>query len=251
MCLVLCLFQHYFIEIKSGLQEFFVKNKTTYHTYDHGHSVLGEIICHFPYAVFSVAFSLIILSFTSWISLGSIQVMQVKKGAHMLFHAFHFMHIVFAATGATLTFFRFSNNVVKGIIVSALTTTVFCTLSDSILPYIGGKILGVNMHLHLCFLTELQNVLPFLFIGLVNGYVLSRHHSLEQTRYSVSSHFVHIFISSLASSFFLIANGLTDWYHSMGMVFLFLIIAVVVPCTLSDVVIPMSFAVTGKKSAKH
>lgn len=228
-----------------------MENKIVENHHEHGHSVIDEIICHFPYAVFSVAFSLIILSFASWISLGEPQAVLVQSGAHMLFHVFHFMHVVFASTGSTLTFFRYSQNVFKGLVVCAISTMIFCTLSDSILPYIGGTILGIHMKWHLCFVSELHNVLPFLFVGLLNGYILSRHHSAAQSTYSISSHFIHIFISSLASSFYLIANGLIEWYHSMGMVFIFLIVAVVVPCTLSDVIIPMSFAGMGEKSAKH
>lgn len=227
-------------------------NKEIFHTHNHEHTVVGEIVCHFPYAVVSVAFSLIILSFVSSVNLGIGEDVS-RSAAHMLFHSFHFMHIVFAASGSILTFFRFSRNVTQGIIVGALSTITFCTLSDSVLPYFGGRLLGVTMNWHLCFAGELKNVLPFLFIGLLNGFVLSRHHSSAQTRYSLTSHFTHIFISSLASSFYLIANGFTQWDKQIGLVFLFLIVAIVVPCTLSDVVVPMFFACTTKKegNARH
>jgi hypothetical protein len=161
------------------------------------------------------------------------------------------MHIIFAATGVLITYFRFSKNLLRGLFIGISTATVFCTLSDSVLPYLGGKMLGVNMKFHLCFISELQNVIPFLAVGLINGIILSRHHSVRQSFYSVSSHFVHIFISSLASSFYLVANGFSDWYKYMGFVFVFLIIAVVVPCTLADVVVPMSFAKADKKNEKR
>jgi hypothetical protein len=161
------------------------------------------------------------------------------------------MHIVFAATGTLITFFRFSKNIVKGFLVGIFSTTVFCTLSDAIIPYIGGKLLGVNMHFHLCFLTELRNVLPFLGIGLLNGFVMSRHHSSKQSMFSTSSHFVHILISSFASTFYLVSHGFTQWYSSIGFVFLFLIIAVVIPCTFSDLIVPMAFAKGDKDHAQH
>ena len=44
-----------------------------------------------------------------------------------------------------------------------------------------------------------------------------------------------------------ISHGMHDWYHSMGILFMLLIIAVVIPCTLSDVVVPAYFAHTGCK----
>lgn len=220
--------------------------------HDHSHgshssSLTSELICHLPYAIFSVALSLVILSFVAFLSIGTTAPELIYRGARMLFHSFHFMHIIFAATGTLITFFRYSKNMVKGLIVGTFSASFFCALSDSILPYLGGRLLGIPMKFHLCFWYDLSNVLPFLIVGLINGVVMSRHHSSRQSFYSVSSHFIHIFISSLASSFYLVSHGLNDWHKHIGFIFIFLIIAVVVPCTLSDVVVPMTFARRNKK----
>ncbi len=212
----------------------------------HQHTLIGELICHLPYAIFSVAFGLAILSFVTYFTLDD-SVEAICRKADVLFHSFHFMHIVFAATGTLVTFFRYSKNIFQALVLGLFSPIIFCTLSDSILPYIGGKMLGVNMHFHLCFITELSNVLPFLFVGMVNGYVMSRHHGQRQWLYAVSSHATHIVVSSLASIFYLISHGCTDWYHIIGPIFVFLILAVVIPCTLSDVVVPIMFARVGAK----
>ncbi len=218
----------------------------------HSHSLIGELFCHFPYAIFSVAFSLAVLSFMVYISfISSAHTTLVCQGSDALFHSFHFMHIVFAATGTLITYFRFSKNIIRGFIVGAVSSMFFCTLSDSILPYLGGTLMGVHMHLHICFLTELHNVLPFLFVGLINGFIMSRHASTQQGTYSIFSHFIHILVSSFATMFYLVAHGCTDWYVNIGIVFLFLVVAVLIPCTLSDVVVPMTFARADKKYAKH
>jgi hypothetical protein len=212
----------------------------------HQHTLMGELICHLPYAIYSVAFGLTILSFVTYFSFGDSVEMLCDK-ADVLFHSFHFMHIVFAATGTLLTFFRYSRNFIKAILVGIFSPAIFCTLSDSILPYIGGKMLGVHMHFHLCFLTELPNVLPFLTIGVINGFVMSRHHDGRQWLYTITSHATHIVISSLASIFYLVSHGCTDWYRMIGAIFVFLIFAVVVPCTMSDVVVPIIVARTDSK----
>ena len=215
------------------------------HSHDHDahqHSMMSELFCHLPYAIFSVAFSLIILSFFSVFTMSIVDPAIVKKGSKALFHSFHFMHIVFATTGTMITFFRFSKNYLRGLIVSIISPTFFCILSDAVLPYIGGTMLGVPMRFHMCFFTEPQKVVPFLIVGLINGFVMSRHHGSKQGGYSVSSHALHIFVSSLASTFYLISHGFTNWYASIGNVFVMLIIAVVVPCTLADVVVPMTIA---------
>jgi hypothetical protein len=222
------------------------------HHYEHGHSLMQEIMCHLPYAVFSVAFGLATLSFLVY---GAFLVGatngSICNGSEVLFHSFHFMHIVFAATGTVLTYFRFSKNIFKGLCIGALCASFFCTLSDAILPYLGGTVMGVDMHFHICFITELHNILPFLFVGLLNGFLLSRHHESKQALYSIFSHFIHILVSSFASIFYLVSQGCTNWYTNIGIVFLFLVIGVVVPCTLSDVVVPMTFAGADKKHAKH
>lgn len=212
------------------------------HEFEHEHTIYQELTCHFPYAVFSVAFGLAVLSFINFLTICNMDSATTCKGAHLLFHSFHFMHIVFAATGTLITYFRFSKNVWQGIIVGGFTASFFCLLSDSVLPYLGGRLLGVSMDFHICFVSELDKVLPFLLVGLLNGYVMSRHHSSKQTFYSTFSHFIHILISSFASMFYLVAHGFHDWANDIGFVFLFLIVAVVVPCTFSDVVVPMWFA---------
>ena len=216
------------------------------HDHDHQHTVAQELLCHLPYAIYSVAFGLAVLSFVTYFSLTDTPGVICKK-SNVLFHSFHFMHIVFAATGTLITFFRFSNNIFRALLVGIISPIVFCTLSDSFLPYLGGRMLGVDMHFHWCFLTELPNVLPFLFVGILNGFVMSGHHQDRQWSYSITSHASHILVSSLASIFYLVAHGCVDWYTIIGPVFIYLIFAVVVPCTFSDVVVPMLFARIGTK----
>ena len=217
------------------------------HYHDHDNSLRSELLHHLPYAIFSVAFALIILSFITLFFANFSDPKVARTGASMLFHSFHFMHIVFAATGTLITFRRFCPNIFPALLIGIWSPALFCTLSDSILPYLGGRALGVAMSFHLCFFTELANVLPFLFIGILNGFVLSRHSQDHQKVYSIFSHFIHIFVSSLASTFYLVAHGFMDWYKDIGFVFLFIIIAVVIPCTLSDVVVPIAYARFAKR----
>jgi len=218
---------------------------------DHDHSLMGELICHLPYAIFSVALGLIVLSFLSYWSLGDGTTVANKKGLHMLFHSFHFLHIIFAATGSLVTYSRFSNNLFKGFIVALFSALFFCTLSDIILPYLAGRLLGVSMHLHLCLVSELHNIVPFLAVGLLNGLIMSKHHPDKKGMYSVGSHFAHILSSSLASLFYMVSEGFVNWAPQMGLLFLLLVIAVVIPCTFADVIVPVLCAQSGKNDEKY
>jgi len=211
----------------------------------HEHGFIQELMHHLPYAIFSVALGMIILSMLDYTSgmqaIGHITRVNCS-GYHMLFHSFHFLHILFAATGTIITFSRFSNNLVRAIIVGTIAPVIFCILSDVLLPYLAGRVLGVDMELHICFYREWQNVIPFLGVGIINGLVLARHHTKMLKVFSIGSHFFHILISSLASLFYMVSHGFSNWYPQMGVVFLFLVIAIVIPCTFSDVIIPMYWA---------
>lgn len=219
---------------------------------NHEHpTIMQELVCHLPYSIVAVAFSLAMLSFLSLAALWSnIDPKIAKKGVKMLFHSFHFMHIVFAATGTLVSFFRFSQDTKKAILIGFISPSFFCVLSDAIIPYIAGIALGFDMHFHICFWHELKNVLPFLLVGIATGFLTKWGHANTKTHYALTSHTSHILVSSLASSCYLVANGLTNWHSKIGFVFFFLIIAVVVPCTLADVIVPMIIARLGNSNEK-
>lgn len=219
--------------------------------HDHNHdevSVIGEVICHLPYAVYSAAIGLIILSFIA--AFGYLQAAPGAKikGLHGLFHSFHYLHIIFAATGSLVTFSRFSKKLVRGFLVALGSAMVFCTLTDILIPYAGGRMLGIPMRLHLCFFHELNNIIPFLAIGLVNGLVVSSHAAATRSVYGIFSHFAHIFTGTMACLFYLAGEGFAHWQHHMGLVLILLIVSVAIPCTFADVIVPIFFARLGKPS---
>ena len=206
--------------------------------------------CHFPYAAFSVAIGFIVLSLLYFVGLNFTDPKLLRRGYHVLFHSFHYLHLVFAVTGTLVTFFRFSNKMVQGILVSLISPAFFCTISDVALPTLAGNLLGVPMHMHICFFKfhDCMNLLPFMFVGLIAGLALRRHHESSLGFFSLGSHFIHILISSLAALFYMVSYGFDKWAHSMGYLFFLLVIAVVVPCTISDIVVPMYFARRRSKS---
>lgn len=211
-------------------------------SHTHRHSLYDELVCHLPYAIYAVSLSLALLSFLTLLYFRGIDPHTIHKISNALFHNFHFMHIVFAGMGVMITYGKYSQNWPKGILLGSIIATFFCVLSDILMPYVGGRFLGAPMDLHICFLKEFRNITPFLIVGISSGTVMSQHHLGRQTSYSVISHFVHIFISSLASMFYLVGHGFLDWHKQIGMIFTLLLLAVVIPCTLSDIVVPLLVA---------
>jgi len=161
---------------------------------------------------------------------------------HSLFHNFHYLHLVFAGTGTVLIFRKYSKSLLWAVVAGFIIPAIFCTLSDSILPYLGGWYLSLDMRFHWCFIEHLDKVLPFLTIGVLNGFVMSSHGKASQFLYSTGSHFAHILISSMASILYLASFGFSDFHQSIGFVFLYLIGCVLIPCSLADLVVPMMFA---------
>ncbi len=214
-----------------------------------------ELMHHLPYGTLSVASALMILSMVSVFFVSGHVGSLVHHGDHVhdgscglssgmdiLFHCFHFTHILFAASGAMVTFYRYSKNIAAGVIAGIVSSVVFCTLSDILLPYAAGTLLGVTMDLHICFSSELANILPFLFAGVLNGLIISRGKEEHAENHSLSLHFLHTFISAMAAIFYCIGHGLPNFYAYFGTFFLLMLVAIVVPCTLSDVVVPVFWA---------
>lgn len=222
--------------------------KTDGHNHEHGShigSLRQELMCHFPYAAFSLALGFIILSLIHLVTgTGHYMSSELRESYHILFHSFHYLHLIFAVTGTCIMFFRFSKNIIAGILVSLIAPAIFCTLSDVALPALAGNLLGVHMPVHICFtnLGDLINLIPFMVVGLLNGWMIRQHSESALGFISLASHFIHILISSLAALFYMVSYGFTYWHHMMGILLIFLLIAVVIPCTLSDIVVPMYFA---------
>ena len=210
-------------------------------------SFVKELVCHLPYSILSVALSLVVVSIMNFIAASGVRADSLKPAYHMLFHNFHFLHIVFAVTGSMVMFSKYSKNIFAAIIVSVITSSFFCVLSDILFPYIGGRLLGANMSRHICFFCDYYNISIFLVIGIVNGLAqVYRGLKVGDTN-TYLVHGLHIVISSLASTFYLVAHGFVIDSLSLGYVFILLLIAVVIPCTMSDVLVPMFVAISGRK----
>lgn len=231
-------------EIKHSSHDYHEGHTHQSHEYD----LRAELLCHLPYASFSLGIGFVLLSLMHFIGLMFSNKHVLLNGYHLLFHSFHYLHILYASMGTLVTFSRFSRALGTGIILAIISPTIFCTLSDVMLPALAGEMLGVPMHIHICFFHELHNVVPLMIVGLITGLALRQHNEAWLGFFSLGSHFVHILISALASLLYMVSYGFDQWFQFMGLLYFLLIIAVVVPCTISDVVVPIYFAkIKGKK----
>ena len=102
------------------------------------------------------------------------------------------------------------------------------------------------MHLHICVVEHPQIILPFLFVGVLVGFIAPG--TIEKHEGVIFSHSIHVFISAAASIMYLVSFGVTHWIHQVGAVLIYMILAVVLPCCTSDIIFPLLFV---KKESKE
>lgn len=154
------------------------------------------------------------------------------------FHILHPLHICLSAIATTSVFWRYERRLVKALLVGFFGTLIPCGLSDYVFPFIGGRMLGQRMALHICLVDHPMVILPFLLLGMLGGLLFEERFAGS----SVFSHAAHVFVSSLASLLYLVSFGFTGWLADTQLVFpvfLVVVIAVWIPCCLSDIAVPI------------
>ncbi|NIN91944.1 hypothetical protein GTO36_02920 [bacterium] len=192
--------------------------------------ILEELQQHLPYTIFSVAVGMMALGALTVLIEGN----KFPQASQNLFHIFHPLHVLFSATATTAMFWRHDKKILKAVSIGFAGAVSLCAISDIFIPFVAGYLLGVKMHLHICIVADPMIVLPFAFFGIFMGFVLPM--AVEST---VFSHAAHILISSMASIFYLVSFGLTEWIPVVGMVFIYMVLAVMIPCCTSDIIFPL------------
>ncbi len=195
---------------------------------------LGE---HLPYSIFGVIIGLIILGILTFFKIILRSVYLLPVAARELFHVFHPIHILLSSMVTTAMFWKHEKHFIKALIIGFLGSILICGLSDILLPYLGGSLLGSKMQLHFCVLEHPHIIIPFAVIGVLIGFLVPS--AIEKS--TEFSHSMHVLVSSMASILYLISFGVTQWIHMIGGIFLVTVIAVMLPCCLSDIVFPLFF----------
>ena len=198
--------------------------------------VLVELGHHLPYTLIS---SLIAMGAVWYVGTAKPEALAVQ--AHGSFHLLHPLHVALSAIATTSVFWRYERKWLKTLLVGLLGTLIPCGLSDYIFPFIGGRMLGQAMELHVCLIEHPTLVVPFAALGVVGGLLFEE----RVAGGSVFSHGAHVFVSSLASLLYLVSFGFTSWMsdmHRVFPVFLVVVVAVWIPCCISDIVIPAGAA---------
>jgi hypothetical protein len=152
--------------------------------------------------------------------------------SNTIFYTLHPLHVLLSALVTTAMYVRYRKSKIWVAILIGWTGSIgIATISDAIIPYLGGSLLNAQMQFHVPFIEEWW--INFLALGgIAIGY-------WKQT--TKIPHFGHVLLSTWASLFYIMAFGKADWIPLLPLIFLFLFLAVWLPCCLSDVVYPLLF----------
>jgi hypothetical protein len=191
-----------------------------------------ELREHAPFTAFGALTGILILILFHNIS---------SKVSYDLFYIFHPLHVLLSALTTAAMYLRYKHkngqkdiNIFVLLIIGYVGSIGIATLSDSIMPYLGETLLNMpHRHVHIGFIEKWWLVNPLAFIGIAIAYFK------PVTKFP---HFGHVLLSTWASLFhFMMAmGGDFNWFICV-IVFIFLFLAVWLPCCVSDIVFPLLF----------
>jgi len=184
--------------------------------------------------------------FTSFGAFTGIMVMALfyQLPSHTSFTIFYILHPVHVLLSALVTSSIFEihkhKSMKDGYILPALLVIGYtgsigiATVSDSIIPFLGEILLNLpKREIHIGFIEKWWLVNPLAFLGIAISYFR------PATKFP---HAGHVLLSTWASLFHMImALGENMNIISYIGIFLFLFLAVWVPCCVSDIVFPLLF----------
>ena len=198
--------------------------------------ISSELRHHVTFTVLGAVSGIIIMVIIVLVNVPS-QVSQTT------FHTLHPLHVVLSALTTTAMYRKYGNSKIWAVILIGYSGSIgIATLSDAIIPYLGGALLGVEMEFHIPFIET--DKMPFIgietwmlvnsaaLVGIIIGYFRPT---------TELPHSGHVFLSTWASLFYFTAFGIARWIPLLHFIFLFLFLAVWLPCCISDIVFPLLF----------
>ena len=190
--------------------------------------LIHELKHHLPFTIFATAIAIIIVILIIYILKQDI--------SETAFHLLHPLHIIASAIVTTAIFYKYKKNILQAIIVGTLGALIIGSISDIIFPYLGGKILNLNLIFHLPLIESPLIILTSAIIGSILGIF---------TKITKIPHTIHVSLSVFASLFYILAfSSKISLIYFIG-IFIVVIIAVIIPCCTSDILFPFFFL--GKK----
>ena len=186
--------------------------------------ILHEVKHHLPFTAFATIIAIILVVL--------LQYLFQKQISENLFEIFHPLHIVASSIVTAGIFYKYKQKLISALLVGMAGSIIIGSLSDIILPWLGGSLLGFGTSFHLLLI---EKPVLILLLGLIGSSIGI------STKTTKMPHFIHVFLSVFASLFYLLAfSQIFNTFYFIG-AFLIVLIAVIIPCCMSDMLFPFFF----------
>lgn len=189
------------------------------------HEIIHELEEHVP---FTAAATLIAVLITAFLLIKE----NLISHAISLFYIFHPAHIFFSSIVSAAIFYNYRKNIFLALISSIIISVIVGSVSDVIFPYIGSSLFRIPISFHLPVIEEPLLILGVAFLGSITGIIF------KKTKFP---HFAHVLISVFASLLYIFAYSTDFSFLTIFLIVVITSISVVIPCCLSDIVLPVFF----------
>ncbi|MFP4472941.1 MAG: hypothetical protein ACLFPX_03600 [Candidatus Omnitrophota bacterium] len=200
--------------------------------------ILSELRQHAPFTLFGAMTGILVMMIFRTMS---------REAAHGVFYILHPAHVVLSAMVTTALYCRYKpksrsepgRKWWKVLLVGYVGSIGVTTLSDSLIPFWGEVLMEMpHAEVHAGFLER-----PFL----INGMALAGIMIAYVRPWTKLPHASHVLLSTWASLFHVImAHDHAQPTAYFG-IFLFLFLAVWLPCCVSDIIFPLLFVKDGEQ----
>ncbi|GAI75948.1 unnamed protein product [marine sediment metagenome] len=186
-------------------------------------TILSELKNHIPFTLLATLIAVILVGI---IYKESILISE------SFFYIIHPLHLFVSAIVSAAIFYKYKNNFIQALLIGITGSIIIGSLSDIILPYLGGTLFQLKTSFHLSLIEKPILILSTVIIGSIVGII---------TKFTKTPHFFHVFLSVFASLLYLLAFSTSlNPIHFIA-IFFIVFIAVLVPCCVSDIVFPLLF----------
>ena len=195
--------------------------------------IIKELKHHLPFTIFGAIMGIVFMGLFR---------NMTHETAHKLFFVFHPLHVLLSALVTASIYQLHTCPKAKGqrcnlpilLAIGFVGSIGISTLSDSVIPYLGETLIDMpNRHGHIGFMENWWLIFGVAAVGITLAYFNPK------TKFP---HAGHVFISTWASIFhIMMAKGDSISLITYLAIFIFLLLAVWLPCCISDIVFPMLF----------
>lgn len=198
--------------------------------------ITEELRSHAPFTLLGAVTGIIIMLI---VVLGGVP----SNVSETAFYTLHPLHVVLSALTTTAMYMTYRKGKIWVAILVGWTGSIgIATLSDVVIPYLGGSLLHVDMQFELPFIeTSKMPIIGIEKWKVVNSAALIGIAIGYWKHITKIPHAGHVLLSTWASLFYFTAFGVADWIPLLPLVFLFLFLAVWIPCCTSDIIYPLLF----------